>query len=124
MSVIVFMLLQIVEVYNGGKQIEYTVYIYHQSILAIHNNCKNGIKLAFEEIDLASIGKEIHNLKLNKPSQSSDFSTKIVKENTDIFAEFLWKSISSSIKSSTFPSSLKLGRCDTLTQKRKKRQKR
>ena len=65
----------------------------HPSILAIQNNCKNGIKFAFEEIDLASIEKEIHNLKINKASQSSDIPTKIIKENVDIFAEFLWKAI-------------------------------
>ena len=55
-------------------------------------------------MDLASIEKEIHNLKINKASQSLDILTKIVKENVDIFAEFLWKSINSSIKFSTFPS--------------------
>ena len=58
----------------------------HPSLLAIENNCKNGIKYAFEEIDLSSIEKEIHNLKMNKGSQSSDIPTKIIKENFDIFA--------------------------------------
>ena len=74
------------------------------SILAIQNNCKNRIKFTFEEMYLASIEKEIHNLKINKASQSSDIPTKIIKENVDIFAEFLWKNINSLIKSSTFPS--------------------
>ena len=92
----------------------------HPSILAIQNNCKNGIKFAFEEIDLASIEKEIHNLKMNKASQSSDIPTKIIKENVDIFAEFLWKSINSSIKSSTFPSCLKLADVTPLHKKGKK----
>ena len=44
-------------------------------------------------MDLASTKKEIHNLKINKASQSSDIPTKIIKENVDIFAEFLWKTI-------------------------------
>ena len=35
------------------------------------------IKFAFEEIDLASIEKEIYNLKINKPPQSLDIPTKI-----------------------------------------------
>ena len=69
----------------------------HRSILAIQNNCKKRINFAFEKMDLASIEKEIHNLKINKASQSSDIPTKIIKENVDIFAEFLWKSINSSI---------------------------
>ena len=76
----------------------------HQSILAIQNNCKNRIKFAFEEMDLASIEKEIHNLKINKASQSSDIPTKIMKKNIDNFAEFLWKSVNILIKASTFPS--------------------
>ena len=75
----------------------------HPSILAIQNNCKGQIKVTFEEVDLASIGEEIHNLKISKASQSLDIPAKIIKEHFDIFAEFLWKSISSSIKYSTFP---------------------
>ena len=68
------------------------------SILEIQNKCKNQIKFAFEEINLASVEKEINNLKINKASQSSDIPTKIIKENVDIFAEFLWKTINSSIE--------------------------
>ena len=40
-------------------------------------------------MDLASIEKEIHSLKINKASQSSNVLTKTIKENLDIFAEFL-----------------------------------
>ena len=58
----------------------------HPSILAIQNNCKNETKFAFEEMDLVSTEKEIHNLKINKASQSSDIPTKIIKENVDVFA--------------------------------------
>ena len=56
----------------------------HPRILATQSKCKNRIKFAFEEIDLESIAKEIHNLKINKGSQSLDILTKITKEN--IFA--------------------------------------
>ena len=63
----------------------------HSSPLAIQNNCKNRIKFAFEEMDLAIIDKGVHNLKMNKASQSSDIPTKIIKENVDFFVEFLWK---------------------------------
>ena len=42
----------------------------HPSILAIQNNCKNRIKFAFEEMDLGSIEKEIHNSKLGYPDQN------------------------------------------------------
>ena len=40
-------------------------------------------------MDLASIENKIHNLKINKASQSSDIPTKIIKENVNTFAEFL-----------------------------------
>ena len=53
-------------------------------------------------MDLASIEKEIHNLKINKASQSSDIPTKIIKENVDIFAEFLWKSIKAQLNLKLF----------------------
>ena len=92
----------------------------HPSILAIQNKCKNGIKFAFEEMDLASIEKESHNLKIDKASPSLDIQTKIIKENVDIFVEFLWKSINSSNKSFTFPSCLKSPDVTPLQQKGKK----
>ena len=92
----------------------------HPSILAIQNKCKNGIKFAFEEMDLASIEKESHNLKIDKASPSLDIQTKIIKENVDIFVEFLWKSINSSNKSFTFPSCLKSPDVTPLHKKAKK----
>ena len=53
------------------------------------------------------IETEISLLKLNKASQYSDIPTKIIKENSDIFSNFICESINNSIKSSIFPSSLK-----------------
>ena len=46
-------------------------------------------------------------MKLNKASQYSDISTKIIKENSDIFSSFICESIKNSIKPSIFPSFLK-----------------
>ena len=40
-------------------------------------------------------------------SQHSEIPTKIIKSNSDIFSDFLYVSINSSIKSSLFPSCLK-----------------
>ena len=71
-------------------------------------------------MDLESIEKETQNLKINKASQSQDIPTKIIKENVDIFAEFLWKSINSLIKSSIFPSCLKSADMTPLLKKGKK----
>ena len=75
-------------------------------------------------MDLSSIEKEIDNLKINKASQSSDIPIKIIEENVDIFADFFWKSINSSITSYTFPSCLKSADLTPLHKKEKKRQKR
>ena len=63
----------------------------HPSILAIQNTCKIGIKFAFEEIDLASIEKEIHNLKMNIASQSSDIPTKNITEMLIFLLNFYGK---------------------------------
>ena len=58
---------------------------------------------------------------MNKASQCSDILTKVVKENPDVFAEFLWKSINSSIKSSTFPSCFESADVTPLHKKEKKK---
>ena len=57
-------------------------------------------------MDLASIEKEIHNLKINKASQSSYIPTKIIKENVDIFAEFLWKRLAAQLNLPLFVQAL------------------
>ena len=46
-------------------------------------------------------------MKLNKVSQYSNIPTRIIKENLDIFLNFICESINNSIKSSIFPSCLK-----------------
>ena len=56
---------------------------------------------------MASIEKEIYNLKINKPPQSLDIPTKIKKKNGDTFAAFLWKRINISSKFAPFVSCLK-----------------
>ena len=58
--------------------------------------------MSFKEIET-----EIRLLKLNKASQYCDIPTKIIKENSDIFSNFICESINNSIKSSIFPSCLK-----------------
>ena len=59
--------------------------------------------MSFKEIET-----EIRRLlKLNKACQYSDIPNKIIKENSDIFSNFICESINDSIKSSIFPSCLK-----------------
>ena len=79
----------------------------HPSILAIRTKYnRNGI-FSFREVIFKEIETEIRLLKLNKASQYSDIPTKIIKENSDTFSNFICESISNSIKSSIFPSCLK-----------------
>ena len=79
----------------------------HSSILAIRTKCnKNGI-FSFRSVSFKEIETEIRLLKLNKASQHSDIPTKIIKENSDLFSNFICESINNSIKSSLFPSCLK-----------------
>ena len=68
----------------------------HPSIIAIQNKCKDKGSFNFIEVDQKQIEKEILNL-----------DVKVLKENTDIFSNFLCNSFSNSIKLSTFPEILK-----------------
>ena len=78
----------------------------HPSIIAIQNKFKGGDVFYFRELEKEEIQKEIHNLNNIKASQHSDIPTKIIKSNSDIFSDFLYVSINSSIKS-LFSSCLK-----------------
>ena len=48
------------------------------------------------------------NLKANKATQNTDIPTKLIKENSDIFADFIFENLNDSISQSVFPSALKL----------------
>ena len=52
--------------------------------------------------------KEIKNLPTSKGTQDSDIPTKIIKDNSDIFADFILSSFNTCIANSEFPSSLKI----------------
>ena len=82
----------------------------HQSILAIGEICKekSDSPVLFTGIDKERILKEILNLNTSKACQDIDVPTKILKENEDIFADFLHTSFNEFMKKSEFPSALKL----------------
>ena len=79
----------------------------HPSILAIQKYSKSKT-FHFEKVNIGEVGKEILKLDKTKASQKINIPTRIIKENTDVFAEFLWTSTNSAIKSLGFLSSLKL----------------
>ena len=90
----------------------------HPSFLTIQNKCQNQIKFNSKEIDLASIEKEVPNLKINKVSQSLDIRTKTIKKCWCFWRIFI-KKLNTSIKSSIFPSCLKLADVTPLLEKEK-----
>ena len=75
---------------------------------------------SFVEVDQKEIEKEILNMDVNKASQSSDIPTKIVKENVDIFGNFVCTSFKNTIKSSCFYENLKYVDVTPLYKKGKK----
>ena len=52
--------------------------------------------------------KIVNTLNTTKVSQQSDIPTKILKQNSDYFAEYLYENINQCISKSIFPSDLKL----------------
>ena len=69
---------------------------------------KNNSVFTFCHITLEKILKEISNLDVSKSSQDIDALSKIIKENSDIFAPFICESSNNMINSSIFPEVLKL----------------
>ena len=80
----------------------------HTSIIAIKENCNSSTRFNFSFVDKEDILKEIKNLKLNKATQNTDIPIKLIKENSDIFADFIFGNLNDSISQSVFPSALKL----------------
>ena len=59
-------------------------------------------------ISKKDIEKELLNLNVAKASQDSDIPTKIIKKNSDIFSDILFKEFNKSLEICEFPSCLKM----------------
>ena len=92
----------------------------HPSIIAIRRKCKDKGNFNFIEVDQKKIEKEMLKLDVNKVLQSSDIQIKGLKENSDIFSNFLCNSFNNSIKLSTFSEILKYADITPLYKKGKK----
>ena len=79
----------------------------HPRILAIQGYCEKKT-FRFSNVNIEEIKKDILKLDKNKASLHSDIPIKIIKENLDIFTDFLCTNINSSFKSSSFLSCLKM----------------
>ena len=58
-------------------------------------------------VPLDEIKKDIKNLNTKKACQDTDIPTKIVQENSDIFAEFIFQNLNYGIEFSVFPADIK-----------------
>ena len=80
----------------------------HSSIKAIEKISKLNSLFKFSNLEKREILNEIVNLDASKSCQDTDVGTKIIKENADIFADFIHPVINTTINKNQFPSFLKL----------------
>ena len=60
-----------------------------------------------EHVSLDEIKKKIQNFDVKKACQDTDISTKIIRENCDIFADFIFQIFNNGIASSVFSARVK-----------------
>ena len=75
----------------------------HSSIIMIKNKKKNDQSFSSGPVTYDNVLKKINTLDTAKASQQSDIPTKILKQNSDYFAEYFYKNIDQCISKSTFP---------------------
>ena len=82
-------------------------YRFHLSIVAIEKNRNLGLSFSFSQVKHNETKKEINNLKTNKTMQSTNILTKLIKENFDIFGDFIFGNYNHYVSYSIFPNYLK-----------------
>ena len=80
----------------------------HTSITAINRVPKSKYLFNFSNVEKNEIFQEMICLDASKTFQDTNVPTKIIKENTDIFIDFAYRSINASINNADFLSLLKL----------------
>ena len=78
----------------------------HSSINAIRN-ANNNFHFHFNEVSVDEVYKEIRKWSPRKSVQSTDIPIRVLKENADIFADYICRFFSESINKSAIPSILK-----------------
>ena len=89
----------------------------YPSVLTILDKHKNNSIFTLSLMLLKKRLKEIANFDTTKLPQDTDIPTKIIKQNSDIFASFMCKSFNNMIDSSTFPAAFKLEHIMTVFKK-------
>ena len=69
--------------------------------------CNSKSHFSFKNVQQKEILKELNNLNINKATQNTDIPTKIIKENSDIFGDFIFSNLNCHINTSSYPSLLK-----------------
>ena len=81
-------------------------YRFHPSIVAVKKKCNSGLSFSFSQVERDEIMKEINNLKTNKATQSTDIPTKLIRENSDIFGDFIFGNYDNCVSYAIFPNTL------------------
>ena len=79
----------------------------HPRIIAIKNFCHENKSFNFETIKRDDVLKKIKSLDISKTSQNGDVPIKIIKENVELFTNFIHSALNEAIQSENFPSCLK-----------------
>ena len=78
---------------------------------------------SFKNVQKEEILKEINKLNINKAKQNTDITTKIIKENSDIFGDLIFPNLNCRINTSSYPSLLKRADITPLYKKNSKSEK-
>ena len=79
----------------------------HPSIVGIKKFCNSKSLFSFKNVQKEEILKELNNLNINKATQNTDIPTKIIKENSDLFGDFIFLNLNCCINTSSYLSLLK-----------------
>ena len=71
----------------------------------LENHMDNAV--SFRNVSIDEITKKVKSLHVKKACQNTDIATKVIKNNSDILADFFFLNLNSCIASSLFPSNLK-----------------
>ena len=80
----------------------------HPSIKKIQENIDASLKFSFNKVSAEYISKIINNLDTSKASQQDDIPTKILKDNNDLYSNFIAANYNNGLeKGGIFPDQLK-----------------
>ena len=80
----------------------------HPSIKRIKSRKREEQTFTFSYVSYEEVLNEIRKLQTTKTTQQNDIPTKILKENSEVFARYFHKNINFCIENSIFPSDLKV----------------